>query len=509
MAASSELSKCSCSACGLHLEFPVELLGSTISCPSCNSPTVLEIPEVRPQEGAETLPIATLLSAFQGEVRGQRASLFYQVGLLLVTGAILVLPLLYLTFIATAAYGVYWWATHFTFLLTGRNYGIYFLLMKVLLYLTPLITGLIVVFFMIKPLLARRAPGAQPLALNPANEPLLFAFITEICRTVGAPVPSRIDVDCHLNASAGFRRGFKSFFGDDLVLTIGLPLVAGTNITQLGGIIAHEFGHFTQSFAMRLNYIIRRVNEWFVRVIYERDQWDLMLAESAAEMEEWWMQLVLVIASLGVWFSRLLLRPLMWIGIGISAFVSRQMEYNADAYEIEFVGSEVFENTTVRFAALASSMETAYKQMRVGWHHSRALPENFPQYLVLHDRRMTEEKRAAIADRVGLDQSQWYSTHPASGDRIRCARLAQKRGIFALDVPAKELFSNFDVIAKQVSLLHYTEDFGLPGPLIQFRPAESFFETSAPTDEEIPNAAREGMEKTFGPVRLKLRGTSD
>ena len=505
MAAPSELSKCSCCACGVHLEFPLEMLGSTISCPSCNSHTILEGPEMRPRDGNEALPIATLLSAFQGEVRGQRASLLYQVGLMLVASAILILPILYLALIASAGYGVYWWATEFTFLLTGRNYGIYFMLMKILLYLTPLLTGLIVVFFMIKPLLAKRAPSAQPLALNPANEPLLFSFITEICRTIGAPIPSRIDVDCHLNASAGFRRGFKSFFGDDLVLTIGLPLVAGTNLTQLGGIIAHEFGHFTQSFAMRLNYIIRRVNQWFVRVIYERDQWDLMLAESAAEVEEWWMQLVLGIASLGVWFSRLLLRPLMWIGIGISAFVSRQMEYNADAYEIDFVGSEIFEDTTVRFAALGSSLETAYKEMRVRWHHSRALPENFPQFVVLHDAKMPEAKRAAILDRVGLEQSSWFSTHPASGDRIRCARRAQKPGVFSLDVPAKALFSNFDVIAQQVSVLHYTEDLGLPRAMIQLRSAESFFETVRPSEHEIPNLDREKMEKTFGPARLKLK----
>ena len=81
----------------------------------------------------------------------------------------------------------------------------------------------VMVFFMIKPLLARRAPSAKPLALNPGAEPLVFAFVTKLCQTVGAPVPARIDVDCQLNASAGFRRGLFSFLGHDLVLTVGLP----------------------------------------------------------------------------------------------------------------------------------------------------------------------------------------------------------------------------------------------------------------------------------------------
>lgn len=125
---------------------------------------------------------------------------------------------------------------------------------------------------MVKPLFAPRAPRSQPLALNPESEALLFGFVTRVCAVVGAPFPARIDVDCELNASASLRRGFKSLLSNDLVLTIGLPLVAGTNISQLAGVIAHEFGHFTQGFGMRLQYVIRRVNHWFARVIYQRDQ---------------------------------------------------------------------------------------------------------------------------------------------------------------------------------------------------------------------------------------------
>ena len=118
---------------------------------------------------------------------------------------------------------------------------------------------------------------------------------------------------------------------------------------------------------------------------------------------------------------------------------------------------------------------------------------------------MREEKRIAIADRVGLEQARWFSTHPASGDRIRCARLAQKPGVFSYEVPAVQIFSNFDVIARQVSLLHYTDDLDLPLPLIMLRPTESFFESSRPAEPEPPNQEREALEKAFGPARLKLK----
>jgi hypothetical protein len=50
-------------------------------------------------------------------------------------------------------------------------------IIKFIIWFVPLFTGCVVVFFMLKPLLARRQKRAQPLALNPADNPLLYAFI--------------------------------------------------------------------------------------------------------------------------------------------------------------------------------------------------------------------------------------------------------------------------------------------------------------------------------------------
>jgi hypothetical protein len=484
----------------------MELAGTEIECPGCKGQTVLETAMGDDAGNKSPVEIASLLNAFRAPVKVPGTSFLYQLGLLFVTAAIVILPLLYLCLVFAAGYGVYWWARNCVFLLALGGYGFYILIAKLVVYVTPIITGGIVLLFMIKPLLARRPPGAQPLALNPQNEPLLFAFVGEICRTVGAPRPARIDVDCQLNAAAGFRRGFRSFFGNDLVLTIGMPLVAGTSITQFGGIIAHEFGHFTQSFAMRLTYIIRRVNHWFARVIYDRDEWDLWLEDWAAEAEDWRVAFVIAMARMGVWFSRTLLKGLMWTGMFISSFVSRQMEYDADAYEIGLVGSGTFEETTTRFATLGVALDSAYKQMRVTWNSTKSLPESVPHFLMAHDSRMGEGKRAAIANRVGLEEAQWYSTHPATGDRIRCARRAQKEGVFSFEHPSTLLFSNFEVLARQVSLLHYLEDLDLPRQLIQLRPVETFFHKEEPV-ESTNEPARLELEKMLGPAKLRLQSS--
>src|SRR6185369_1001304 len=149
-----------------------------------------------------------------------------------------------------------------------------------------------------------------------------------------------------------------------LVLTIGLPLVAGLDTRQLAGVLAHEFGHFTQGFGMRLTYIIRTINAWFARVAYERDAWDVWLEQCAAEADDWRVAIVVNLARLAVWFSRLLLKLLLLIGHGIGCFMLRQMEYDADSYEIKLAGSETFESASKRMYVLSLLLETTYKDIR-------------------------------------------------------------------------------------------------------------------------------------------------
>ena len=424
------------------------------------SPDNTPSPAPRRRDG-DLLTTEEINAAFAGSVCRTRVSLFYQAGLLVVTLAMVVLPLIYLAMIAAAGWATYLWATHFQFLLKPGVGGFRVLLLKIACYAGPLFAGVVLVFFMVKPLFARRAPHSQPLALNREGDPVLFEFITRICESVGAPAPRRIDLDCQLNASAGFRRGLWSLFSNDLVLTIGLPLVAGLDARQLAGVVAHEFGHFTQGFGMRLTYVIRTVNAWFARVIYERDAWDLML-EEMAETQEWWLAIVVGVARLAVWFSRCLLKLLMYLGHGIGCFMLRQMEYDADSYEIKLAGSAAFESAIARLHVLNSVLGKTYKEMRVGWTLNKHLPENFPAYLLRYDQQLSDGERTKLEDTMGLGRTGLFDTHPSNGDRIRAARQAGLPGVFNLDAPATALFANFEAVSKQVSYLHYEDDLGLP-----------------------------------------------
>lgn len=410
-------------------------------------------------------PDYSILSAFQGQITRPKTSLFYHMGLVLVAGAMLLLPLIYLTMVGAVAYAVYYHAVHNArpILGFGQSSGEgRVMLVSLLVYIVPLVAGVIVVFFMFKPLLAKQPKRAQPLALNPANERLLYAFIEKICDAVGAPSPKRIDLDCQINAAAGFRRGAFSMFGNDLVLVLGLPLVANLTTRQLAGVIAHEFGHFTQGTGMRLSYIINRVNFWFARVAYQRDAWDVGLERSAAGCRDVRILFVIWMIQIAVWFSRLILKLLMLIGHTIGGFMLRQMEYNADAYAIKVAGSDCLEQTQRKLATLGAAWEETQKQLIASWKKSHTLPDNLPELIRNSHVQLPSQVLQQIDDRLGFRRTGLFDSHPSPADRIRRARKAGDPGIFHDEQPASSLFASFEHPSRFVTLLHYTDDIGIP-----------------------------------------------
>jgi hypothetical protein len=410
-------------------------------------------------------PDYSILGPLNATVERPKTGVLYYGCLLLAAGAMLALPLIYLAMLAVLAWGIYYHALHnWTPIMTlgGFTGGGYFIVAKLLIYVVPLVAGLVVLFFMFKPLLAGCPKNAQPLAVNPAENPLLYAFIAKICDVVGAPAPKRIYLDCELNASASFHDGFRGMARNDLVLTIGLPLVANFSARELAGVIAHEFGHFTQGAGMRLNYLIRSINFWFARVAYQRDAWDEALENWSNEVQDGRMALIVWSIQIAIWFSRSILKLLMLASHIIAGFMLRQMEYDADAWEIKVVGSETFEATLRKFATLGAALDGTYQQIRAHWKKDRRLPDNLSELLRQNHENLPPNVLQQIDDRLGFHRATLFDSHPSPADRIRRARMAGEPGIFHDDRPASSLFASFEHLPRFVTLLHYTDDLGIP-----------------------------------------------
>lgn len=389
-----------------------------------------------------------LLGLLQGDVEQVRTSPLYGAGLFLVALVMVLLPLIYVALIGIVGFLTYTHAVENLGILSGS--GTRF---RLFAYVTPLVAGIIVCFFMVKPLFTRQAASPKTISLVEEDDPLLFAWVDRVRNLVGAPMPSRIDVNCEVNASASFRRGLRSMFGRDLVLTIGLPLAAGLSLRQFTGVLAHEFGHFTQGGGMGLSYIIRSISFWFARVVYERDEFDQALTEML-ESSSLWLMIIGGISRACVWISRRILWVLMQTGHVVSCFLLRQMEYDADRYEARVAGSDAVAGTFARMHEISIAEDIGLNELGALWNEKK-LPDDLPSYFIGRLGTIEDESLQGYMTDAMASKTNWLSTHPSDSDRIKSAENENSPGLLHANLEANILFSNFEDLSRRASTSHY------------------------------------------------------
>jgi Zn-dependent protease with chaperone function len=393
-----------------------------------------------------------ILAGFRGDIPPLRPALTYRMALTAVAVAMVLLPLLYFSLIAVATWGVLLYSRYFFgSLIPGKG--------PWLVGSLPLFVGLVVLVCLVKPLFARPANPDKPLRLDPKEEPLLFAFVGRLCQALGAPVPREIHVDCQVNASAGFRRGLLSLFGDDMVLTLGLPIVQGLSMQQLAGVMAHELGHFSQKAGMRVSYVIRVVNFWLVRLVYGRDRFDDLIQQGADRMPLRWLRFFFQVALFCVKMTRWFLWALMMLGHMICSIMMKQMEYDADRYEVRLAGFSSFDITMREIFSLGAAHRMAMDSLGNQWREKR-LADNFP-HLVLANRKEGVRKIAPqLETYLRNEKPERFGTHPAAHQRTARAMREKGVGVFTSDLPATVLFYDFDKLSRKVSFTYYRELLG-------------------------------------------------
>ena len=393
--------------------------------------------------------------AFSDTIAPTAISGSYRLGLLAVTIAMILVPMLYLLLIAIVGWFLVWHLTTNTWILHGSGAAQW----RFLGYVTPGVVGAILLFFMVKPIFARRAHRAEPVQVLEMEQPVLHALIREICRQVRAPFPARVFVDCQVNASASLKGGAFGIFRRDLDLTIGLPLVTGLSVRQLSGVLAHEFGHFAQGGGMRMTRLIRGVNAWLYRVVHERDTWDSTLEEWSQE-GDWRVTVPMALARGSVWVSRQALAGVMMVGHGVSCYMMRQMEFDADSYEVKIAGSESFARTFVRLRELSAGSQVAYGQLPQ-LLEKHAIPADMPHLVAECSRRLPDEVREKV-QKVSDQRTGTFDTHPSDADRVAVAQaLASSGALIGGDEPATNLFRDFDRLSATVTRHHYESDLGI------------------------------------------------
>lgn len=398
-----------------------------------------------------------LLAAIERKIDPVKTPVQYKLALLLSAIIMVLLPVIYVAIACAFAAIVYYHAIYSVAIFQNvRGRGV---ILAAILYVGPLIAGATAVLFMLKPLFCRAPKGDRPTSLSRDEEPILFQFVDKLCDTVHAPRPKRIDVDCQVNASASFHRGwFSMLLGNDLVLTVGLPLITGMTAKQFGGILAHEFGHFAQGGGMRLSYIIRTVSHWFTRVVYERDSWDMNLERWSREYDIR-IGAIFYLARGCVWLTRRILWVLMMAGHGVSGLLLRQMEFDADRHEVRFSGSDEIEPTTRRLHELMVAHNMALSDVSLAYREGR-LADDFISLISMNVDELPADVESHIDKQISEGKTGWLDTHPCDRERIASGLKDAALGVFHLDVPATDLFVDFEAVSRLATVRMYQAVLG-------------------------------------------------
>ncbi len=395
-------------------------------------------------------------------------SLMYTASVILVSVVVLLLPLIYAAIIAVAGYGVFRYCTdivlNFFNTSTGtsssagstRGHVILFLLT-----LAPAIAGVAIVLFMLKPFFAPKRRRDDTIQVFRNEEPSLYLFVESVCYVINAPMPARIDVIHAPNASASFRGGLLSVFkSNDLVLTIGMPLVMGMTSGQLAGVIAHELGHFTQRGAMRAYYLTGVVGNWLARAAYQRDKWDAWLDEQLQASPHVVLSIILIAVKFSIYLTRFILRALLYLGDLICMHMSRQMEFDADRVQARFAGSAAFESVNERIDSLCVAFPRADNIAAEMWQTRRQVPDDMPSLIADVSRRISPEDRARIERAKRTERSGFFLSHPPTRLRLAKAKEAAEPGIYHNTAPASSLCTDASIYCKRVTYGMFAERLG-------------------------------------------------
>lgn len=155
------------------------------------------------------------------------------------------------------------------------------------------------------------APGP---ALEPKQHPRLFEELRRIAAATGQPVPEEAYLEMDVNAWVSQRGGFMGF-GGRRVMAVGLPLLRILKVSQLRGVLGHEFGHYHGG-DTKLGPWIYKTHEALFRTVES-------LSESGSAMRHVFIA-----------YANLFLR--------VSNAISRRQELAADRLAAGIVGSRSF-----------------------------------------------------------------------------------------------------------------------------------------------------------------------
>jgi Zn-dependent protease with chaperone function len=260
--------------------------------------------------------------------------------------------------------------------------------MKIIL---GIISGLLCLFLVKGFFKWRRADQDRRLEVTEKDQPRLFAFIRRLCRETRAPLPRRVYITPDVNAAVFYNPTLLSLvLPTRKNLIIGLGLVNQLTLSEFKAVLAHEFGHFSQS-SMKLGGYVYMSNRVIADVVFARDWLDHLV--SGLRRVDFRIAIFAWTFTGLIWGVRKTLQGLFKAINFANSSLSRQMEYNADLVAVSVAGSDALIHALARLNLAAEALGQAWEDLTAA-----ADRKHFTRDLYYHQTRAVEHVRARRRD---------------------------------------------------------------------------------------------------------------
>jgi Zn-dependent protease with chaperone function len=285
--------------------------------------------------------------------------------------------------------------------------------------------GALAILWSVLPRIDRFPPPGPRLTSDKC--PRLFGELNQVARAVGQELPVEVYLVHDVNAWVAQRGGVMGI-GSRRVMGIGLPLARVLTVSQLRGVLAHEFGHYYGG-DTKLGPWVYKTRSAIIRTVQSL---------AAAKGQGSLLQLPFI------WYGKMFLR--------ITHAVSRRQEFVADELAARTVGAKALIEGLRAVHRVAPAFEAYWSNevapvLNAGFRPP--LMEGFQQFMQVD--KVAEAMANLLEEETRRGKTDPYDTHPSLPERIAALeKLPPGQGVEP-DPPAVSLLD--DVPALEQALL--------------------------------------------------------
>ncbi|MBZ4190308.1 M48 family metalloprotease [Niabella beijingensis] len=207
--------------------------------------------------------------------------------------------------------------------------------------------GVFILIFLFKFVFsAKKTDRSHLLKISREEEPELFRMIDTIVKGVATNPPKNVYLSSEVNAAVFYDSSFWSMFLPvQKNLQIGLGLINTVSKDELKGILAHEFGHFSQR-TMKVGSYVYNVNQIIFNMLYENDSYNSLMQRWSRASGYFTVFVAIGVKIVGG-IQWVLGKMYQVVNLGYLG-LSREMEFHADAIAATIAGPAPLQNALWR-----------------------------------------------------------------------------------------------------------------------------------------------------------------